>query len=104
MPKMPRLRVNEKTDLEQSYMGTCENCGKENVRVRRIEAIGMFKESRGHYDLCFKCVGPQILWKSKEYGDMKSPMDIPYNELDAFLEKYFSKDDLKVGDTKEVKE
>jgi len=89
-----RLRKGEKTDLDAAYIGTCENCGKETW-VRREEVKDMmFRDiSRGFADLCFKCFGPRILWKSKEYGNIRSPMNIPLNELDQFLEDYFKSRD-----------
>jgi len=85
-----RLRKGERTDLEEAYIGTCENCGKETW-VRREEVKDMmFKEiSRGYVDLCFKCFGPQILWSNKTQGNIRSPANIPLDELDKFLEEYF---------------
>ena len=84
------LRRNEKTDLEDAHYGTCINCEKETW-VRRIEIKDMmFKEiSRGFENMCFKCHGPHILWKSKTYGDMRSPLGISFYDLDQFLEDYF---------------
>ena len=89
-----KLRQGEKTDLEDAFFGTCKNCGKETwVRREEIKDM-MFKEiSRGYADLCFKCFGPRILWKSKERGNMRSPANIPLDELDRFLEDYFKSRD-----------
>ena len=59
------MSKKEKTDLDEAFTGTCENCRKENVKVRRIEAKGMFGETRGYYNICFECIGPQITFKSR---------------------------------------
>jgi len=89
-----KLRSGEKTDLDEAFRGTYKNCGNETW-VRRVEyfsaiKLGRENQSRGFMDLCFKCDGPKILWNSKEYGNMRSPAGIPYEELDGFLSKYFS--------------
>ena len=96
---MLRLRKGETSDLYEAFKGTCANCGQETW-VRRIEyfsaiKLGRVNQSRGFMDMCFKCDGPKILWKSKEYGNMRSPANIPYEELDTFLEKYFSEASIK---------
>jgi len=101
MSLMPRLRAREKTDLSDGGWGKCENCEKETI-VRPVEAfsaisLGKEKASRGWYKLCFKCAGPVILWKSKEYGSMRSPMRIPYDKLDQFIADYFKGTIRKVG-------
>lgn len=83
---MPR---KQRTDLQDGFWGVCENCNKETW-VRRIESFDRFhRGSRGFFNLCYKCFGPRILWR-KGGLEMKSPMDIPYDELDDFLTKYFS--------------
>ena len=89
-----KLRSRERTDLDDAFKGTCENCEKKTW-VRRVEyfsaiSLGRERQSRGFMNLCFKCDGPKILWISKEYGNMRSPAGIPYKELDDFLNKYFS--------------
>ena len=89
-----KLRSGERTDLDEAFKGTCENCGHETW-VRRVEyfsaiKLGRENQSRGFVNLCFKCDGPKILWISKEYGNMRSPASIPYEKLDEFLSKYFS--------------
>ena len=89
MRKVFRLRNTDKLDLENAQKGICENCNNETW-VRRIEATDvMHGKSRGFYNICFKCFGPQILWRK---GGMKisSPLGVPYDELDDFLEKYFA--------------
>ena len=53
-----------KSDMDEAFIGTCENCGKEKVKVRRIKAIGMFKEPRGFFNVCFECFGEQIEFQS----------------------------------------
>ena len=84
-------RRRERTDLEQGRKGICENCKKETW-VRRVESFDvMHGQSRGFHDLCYKCFGPRILWM-KGRMKMKSPLGIPYDELDDYLEKYFSVD------------
>jgi len=89
-----KLRSGERTDLDDAFKGTCENCGHETW-VRRVEyfsaiKLGRVNQSRGFMDLCFKCDGPKILWVSKEYGNMRSPISISYGGLDVFLSEYFS--------------
>ena len=102
---MPRLRAREKTDLSEGSWGKCENCGTETV-VRPVEAFSVFKlgeeaASRGFYKLCFKCEGPKILWTDKTYGAIRSPMYIPRNEIDSFVENYFKDIIRKLRPSKE---
>jgi len=63
-----------KSDLDEAFFGKCDNCGRENVKVRRIEAIGMFNESRGFFDICFECQRPEIFWTTKDGRNMRTPM------------------------------
>jgi len=89
MKRAYRLRKNDKLDLENAEMRVCENC-KNETWVRRIEAKDvMHGGNRGFYRICFKCFGPQILWR-KGRMKMSSPLGVPYDELDDFLEKYFT--------------
>lgn len=87
-----KIRKGRKTDLDNAYKGTCVNCEKKTW-VRRIETFDMMIQglSRGFVDMCFMCHGPRILWKSKQYGDMRSPMNIPFDELEGRLEDYFKR-------------
>ena len=88
-----KTNKNERYDLDDAYKGTCENCGSETwvrpVEVFSAISLGRVKASRGFNKLCFKCFGPRIIWKSKQYGDMRSPMNIPYDQLDDFLVDHF---------------
>ena len=63
-----------KTDLDEAFSGTCAQCGRENVKVRRIEAKGLFGESRGFFDICFNCMRPVIYVKARGGRIVKSPM------------------------------
>ena len=40
--------------------GTCENCHKKNVQIRRFKAIGMFNEDRGYFSVCLECFKGRI--------------------------------------------
>ena len=105
MSMMPRLRSNEKTDLTDGFWGKCENCETETI-VRRVEAfsvmsLGKEKASRGFYKICFKCEGPKILWKSKEYGSMRSPIYMESEELDLLIADYFKDIIQKLRPSKE---
>ena len=107
MSYMPRLRVGEKTDLKGARRGKCAECGRETY-VRSVEYYSMFarpsrETSRGFMNICYKCFGPRILWKSKEHGDMQTPMNIPYEKLDEFIQDYFKDRFLihKVGEPKD---
>jgi len=55
-----------KSDLDEAFIGTCENCGRQNVKVRRIEAVGMFREKRGYFNICFECFGARTYTKTKD--------------------------------------
>ena len=65
-----------KTDLDKAFIGKCDNCKKENVKVRRVEAKGMFRESRGYFNICFECVKPVVYTKVRGKW-VESPMDEP---------------------------
>lgn len=49
-------------EREHAQIGKCENCGKDGVRGRRVEAFGVAGESRGYYFICFDCEKPKITW------------------------------------------
>ena len=59
---------------ESYFIGLCDNCGQDHVKIRRIEAIGVFKESRGFYNICFGCFKPRVEWSDK-HGTFYSPTD-----------------------------
>ena len=61
-------------EYESFTVGTCENCKREHVKIRPIEAMGMFKEPRGWYQICFDCFGPRVKWSDKT-GTYFSPTD-----------------------------
>jgi len=52
-------------DKFESYnIGTCKNCLRDNVKIRRVRAISwLSKANRGWYNICFDCVGPKVFWK-----------------------------------------
>ena len=53
--------------------GVCENC-KKTKSVRPVESFGHTRESRGWFNLCFDCFGPQIFWRENDKGrTMMSP-------------------------------
>lgn len=49
---------------EDNGVGVCENCHA-NKPVRPVEAVGWAKESRGWFNLCFDCFGPQVWWRER---------------------------------------
>ncbi len=62
--------VRQGDEFETYNVGTCENCLKEKVKVRKVEAFSMFarasrETSRGFYNLCFECYGPQVTFRSR---------------------------------------
>ena len=62
--RVVRTRQNDKYETYQ--IGTCEDCGRENVKVRPVEAYSwMSRASRGFYKLCFKCFGPRVTFTSR---------------------------------------
>ena len=67
-------KKTERSDLEDAFIGTCQNCHKENVKVRRVEAKGLFNETRGFYDVCFACFAPQVYTKVRG-RIVQSPME-----------------------------
>jgi hypothetical protein len=81
-----KLRKGESTDLDDAFLGTCENC-EEATWVRPIEAKDMmFKEiSRGWYNICFYCFTPRIIWNHKMYGTMRSPTYMTREQVDEYF-------------------
>lgn len=57
---------------ESYFIGKCDNCHEENKKIRRVEAMGMFKEPRGFYNICFDCMGPRVM-SSNRRGTFHSP-------------------------------
>jgi len=53
-------------ERQDCYVGKCEQCKREGVKVRRRESFGMFGESRGFYVFCFECIKPRITWVSND--------------------------------------
>lgn len=63
-----------KEEIESGYLGTCENCHKENVMVRKIEAYGAFGSGmRGYYNICFECFKPRVSFKGSGGRTYHSP-------------------------------
>jgi len=73
--KKKKERVMQRDEYETYYIGTCENCHKEKVKIRPIMAMGMFKEDRGWYQICFECFRPRVTWSDKR-GVFISPTNI----------------------------
>ena len=71
MTKKKKIRTRRGDEYETYQIGTCENCLKESVRVRKIQAFSTFvsaspESSRGWYNLCFECFGPRVkFWSEK---------------------------------------
>lgn len=66
--KKPRVRSTD--EYETFQIGTCENCEKENVRLRPVEEFSMFvrasrESSRGWRKICFDCFGPRVKFRSR---------------------------------------
>lgn len=52
--------------MDEAFIGTCENCGKEKVKVRRIQSLDKFGANpRGYFNICFECFGEQIEFQSR---------------------------------------
>ena len=65
-----KLRVRSTDEYETYQIGTCENCDKENVKIRPVEYYSMFamasrESSRGFCKLCFECFGPRVKFRSR---------------------------------------
>ena len=75
MIEKKKIRARQGDKYETYQMGTCENCKRENVKIRKVEAFGFARESRGFYDICFDCMAPRVFWK-KGGLLMKSPTNI----------------------------
>ena len=50
----------------------CENCGYVKP-ARWIRVVGIVKEDRGNYMICFDCYGPVIKWKDDRNIVFESP-------------------------------
>lgn len=71
-----------KTDIDESKIGTCENCHREKVRVRSVKAYGAFGSGdRGFYDFCFRCFAPQEYVKGRDGRIYSSPMKLTDEQL-----------------------
>lgn len=66
-----------KDQIENGYLGTCENCNKENVMVRKIEGYGAFgSDMRGYYNICFECFKPRVNFKGSDGRIYTAPITI----------------------------
>jgi len=76
-----------KTDLDEAFIGTCENCHKENTKVRRIHSAGdsFGGASRGYFNICYKCIKPKITFRGRDGRTYEAPMNLTEEELDALL-------------------
>ena len=74
--KKKKIRTRQGDRYETYSIGTCENCNREGVKVRKVEAFDTFhKGSRGFYNICFSCIGPRVFWK-KGGRTIESPTNI----------------------------
>lgn len=53
-------------DRNHASPGTCENCGRSDVLVRPVQAVGWMGEPRGYHRICFECFAPRITWAKRE--------------------------------------
>ena len=74
--------------MDNAKKGTCENCHTEDVWVRRIESTGsdFGASGRGHFDVCFDCVGPVRIWYKGKL-EMKTLLDWTKEEIETYLTK-----------------
>ena len=53
-------------ERDHPSIGRCDNCGRDGVQTRRVEAIDRFHgRSRGWYWICFDCFAPRITWRPR---------------------------------------
>ena len=63
----------EHSDVEDGYLGICENCHKETT-VRKVEAYGAFGSAmRGFYNICFDCFKQRVTFKGRDGRTYKAP-------------------------------
>ena len=76
-----------KSDLDEATIGTCENCHKENTKVRRIHSWGdsFGGASRGYFNICYKCIKPIITFRGRDGGTYEAPMDLTEEQLDEII-------------------
>ena len=76
-----------KCDLNEAIVGTCENCLKKNVKVRRIHSGGdqFGSASRGYFNICYKCIKPIITFTGRNGQKYETSMNITEEELDRLL-------------------
>ena len=55
-----------------AQIGTCDNCKKEGVKVRRLED---YLSPLHYYNYCFECQRPTIKWRNKDGQIMISPIN-----------------------------
>ena len=66
-----------KEENETGYPGTCENCHRENVMVRKVKAYGMFGSAdRGFYNICFECFKLRVKFKGSDGRIYSAPITI----------------------------
>jgi len=52
-------------DRTHASTGKCENCERDGVLVRPVEAFGWLGESRGYHRICFDCFKPRVTWRPR---------------------------------------
>jgi len=74
--KKKKTRTRQGDKYETYQIGTCENCEREGVKIRRVEATSwLSRASRGWHNICFDCIGPRVFWK-KGGRTIESPTNI----------------------------
>ena len=77
-----------RTDLDNAQIGTCENCHKEGVWIRRQEVTeGAFGSGpRGFFKICIDCCGP-VQYCIGPLGEMETPLYWPKEKVQEYLNK-----------------
>ena len=78
---MTRIEIVD-DDRDHAFIGTCRNCGRSGVKCRTVRAVGFDQETRGYFDICFNCFGPQITWRTdgRYSGTFTSPLSLSKGE------------------------
>jgi len=64
-----------RSELDEAFKGTCENCKKEDIYVRRIANLDRFHGGiRRYWNICFECVRPTREFMSRTRGIMNTPV------------------------------
>ena len=76
-----------KTDLDKAHIGTCKNCNTGQVWVRNIKSkhSEFMGGGRGHFNICFGCVGPVKIWNGPR-GRTETPLDWSKEKILKHLE------------------